>query len=249
MAVFINISAYKFVPLDELAARRAHLGQVAKDLALKGTVLLAPEGINVFFAGSRTAVDAFLTVLRQLPGCADLAPKESSSATQPFGHMRVKIKREIISFGIEGIDPARRPSPKITPAELKEWLDAGRPLTLLDTRNDYEIDAGTFNGAVRPGIRRFRDFPAAVRGLPVTLKDQPIVMFCTGGIRCEKAGPYMQREGFREVYQLDGGILKYLEACGGAHYNGTCYVFDERTTLDADLKPGADRAESQVATE
>jgi UPF0176 protein len=154
----------------------------------------------------------------------------------------VKIKQEIISFGVEGIDPARQPAPRLAPEELRQWLDAGKPVTLLDTRNDYEVDAGTFRGALRTGIRRFRDFPAAVKQLPSEMKDQPVVMFCTGGIRCEKAGPLLLREGFREVYQLDGGILKYFERCGGAHYEGTCYVFDERTTLDAGLNASQEAA-------
>lgn len=237
MAPISNLSAYKFAPLEDLPALRAELLATATELGLKGTVLLSTEGVNMFVAGTAEATTAFVARVRLIPGLEDLTPKESFSANQPFGHMRVKIKREIISFGVEGIDPARRPSPKLSPRQLKQWLDEGRTLTLLDTRNEYEIDAGTFRGAVRPGIKRFRDFPAAVRSLPPALKEQPIVMFCTGGIRCEKAGPFMLNEGYREVYQLDGGILKYLEECGGAHYDGTCYVFDERTTLDAGLRP------------
>jgi UPF0176 protein len=237
MATFANLSAYKFAPLDRLPELKAELLECAVQLGLKGTVLLSPEGINLFVAGTAGATAAFVARVHRIPGLGDLTPKVSFSPTQPFGHMRVKIKREIISFGVEGIDPARRPSPKLSPRQLKQWLDEGRALTLLDTRNEYEIDAGTFRGALRPGIARFRDFPAAVRSLPPALKDQPIVMFCTGGIRCEKAGPFMVNEGYREVYQLDGGILKYLEECGGAHYDGTCYVFDERTTLDAALRP------------
>jgi len=237
MTPFTNLSAYKFAPLDGLPGLRARLLASATELGLKGTVLLSTEGINLFVAGTAAATAAFVARLRAIPGLEDLTPKESFSANQPFGHMRVKLKREIISFGVEGIDPARRPAPKLSPRQLKQWLDEGRPLTLLDTRNEYEIAAGTFRGAVRPGIKRFRDFPAAVRALPASLKDQPIVMFCTGGIRCEKAGPFMLTEGYRDVYQLDGGILKYLEECGGAHYDGTCYVFDERTTLDAALRP------------
>jgi UPF0176 protein len=165
-----------------------------------------------------------------------LTPKVSISADQPFNRMLVRIKKEIIAFGVEGINPAQRTSPKLTAATLKQWLDEGRPLTLLDTRNDYEIKLGTFKNALPIGVDHFRDFPSAVRKLPPALKDQPIVMFCTGGIRCEKAGPFMEMEGFKNIFQLDGGILKYFEECGGAHYDGECFVFDQRVGLDPSLQ-------------
>ena len=137
--------------------------------------------------------------------------------------MLVRIKKEIIAFGVPGIEPAKRTAPKLAPQELKRWLDEGRPVTLLDTRNDYEVKAGTFKNAVTLGIDHFRNFPAAVQQLPAELKQQPIVMFCTGGIRCEKAGPYMEREGFEQVFQLDGGILKYFEECGGDALRGRVF--------------------------
>jgi RluA family pseudouridine synthase len=149
--------------------------------------------------------------------------------------MLVRIKKEIIPFGVPEILPGTRTSPKLAPPELKRWLDEGRPITLLDTRNDYEIKLGTFQNAVTLGIDHFRDFPTAVKQLPAVLKHQTIVMFCTGGIRCEKAGPYMEREGFEQVFQLDGGILKYFEDCGGEHYNGECFVFDQRVGIDPSL--------------
>ncbi|MSU65245.1 MAG: sulfurtransferase [Opitutus sp.] len=179
---------------------------------------------------------ALLAELRTLPGLADLAPKESASAERPFNRMLVKIKKEIIAFGVAGIDPARHPTPKLSAHTLKQWLDEGRPVTLLDTRNDYEVRMGTFRGALRAGIDHFRDFPAAVGRLPAALKTQPIVMFCTGGIRCEKAGPFMKREGFQNVHQLAGGILKYFEECGSAHYEGECFVFDRRVGVDPALQ-------------
>ena len=239
MPTLVNLSAYKFTPLENLPALRARLLREAVALRLKGTVLLSPEGINLFVAGEREQAQAFIAIARSVPGLADLTPKESESPAAPFGHLRVKIKREIISFGVEGIDPARRPTPKLAPTELKRWLDEGRAITLLDTRNIYEVDRGTFRGAVRTGIRRFRDFPAAVQKLGPALKHQTMVMFCTGGIRCEKAGPFLQREGFEHVFQLDGGILKYFEECGGAHFDGDCFVFDERDGVDARLRPKA----------
>lgn len=235
MAAFINLSAYKFTPLADLPKLKQQLLAAAKACRLKGTVLLSAEGINLFVAGSRADVDVFVAELRAVPGLEDLAPKESESAEQPFNRMLVKIKKEIIAFGVEGIDPARQPAAKLPSRTLKQWLDEGRAITLLDTRNDYEVRLGTFRGAVPAGIENFRDFPDAVKRLPAELKDRPIVMFCTGGIRCEKAGPFMVREGFN-VFQLDGGILKYFEECGGAHYDGECFVFDKRVGVDPALK-------------
>lgn len=237
----VNLSAYRFTPFapDELPALRDRLRARAAELGLRGTILLAAEGINLFVAGPRPATDALVADLRALPGLADLAPKESLSAEQPFNRMLVKIKKEIIAFGVEGIDPARAPAPRLDPAELKRWLDEGRPVTLLDTRNDYEVKLGTFKNALVPRIENFRDFPAAVRRLPADLKKQPVVTFCTGGIRCEKAAPLLVREGFEHVYQLEGGILKYFEHCGGAHYEGECFVFDRRVGVDPALRETA----------
>jgi UPF0176 protein len=236
MSAFVNISTYKFTPLENLPPLRERLLAFCEARELKGTILLSPEGINVFVAGTRENVDALLAELRALPGLASLAPKESESAKQPYKRMLVKVKKEIIAFGIEGIDPARKPTQKLAARTLKQWLDEGRPLTLLDTRNDYEVRMGTFEGAIPAGIGHFRDFPKAVEKLPEELKQQPIVMFCTGGIRCEKAGPFMERAGFQNVLQLDGGILKYFEECGGAHYNGECFVFDRRVGVDPTLR-------------
>ena len=231
----INIAAYKFAPLDNLKPLREALLRQCKEWQLKGTILLSTEGINLFVAGGRANIELLLSELRSIPGLSDLPVKISESDHQPFTRMLVRIKKEIIAFGVDGIDPARSPSPKLSPRELKRWLDAGRPITLLDTRNEYEVKLGTFQNAVNIGIDHFRDFPAAVARLPGELKQQPIVMFCTGGIRCEKAGPFMQRDGFEQVYQLDGGILKYFEDVGGAHYNGECFVFDQRVGLDPNL--------------
>lgn len=236
MPAFINLSCYKFTPLADLPVLRERLLELTQAQGLKGTILLSPEGINLFVAGTRAAADTLLTALHAVPGLAGLAPKESLSDEQPFNRMLVKIKKEIIAFGVAGIDPAHRPTGKLTPRTLKQWLDEGRPLTLLDTRNDYEIRMGSFHGAVPAGIENFRDFPAAVARLPAELKTRPIVMFCTGGIRCEKAGPYMERAGFENVLQLDGGILKYFEECGGAHYDGECFVFDKRVGVDPALQ-------------
>ena len=236
MPAVINISVYKFTPLAELVPLRDRLRRLTAEAELRGTILLSTEGINLFVAGSRAAVDTLLVTLRGIARLEDLNPKESSSDEQPFNRMLVKIKKEIIAFGVEGIDPARRPTAKLSARTLKKWLDEGRPVTLLDTRNDYEIRMGTFEKALPAHIDHFREFPAAVRKLPDTLKNQPIVMFCTGGIRCEKAGPFMEKAGFTNVHQLEGGILKYFEECGGAHYQGECFVFDRRVGVDPALQ-------------
>jgi UPF0176 protein len=235
MAAMINIAGYKFVTLHDPKSLRNRLLPLCKQWDLKGTILLSTEGINLFVAGPRESVELLLKELRSQPGLADLEVKASESMEQPFRRMLVRIKKEIIAFGVDGIDPSKKTSPKLPPKTLKQWLDEGRPVTLLDTRNNYEVKLGTFKSALPIGIDHFRDFPAGARKLPHVLKEQPIVMFCTGGIRCEKAGPFMEREGFKKVFQLEGGILKYFEECGGAHYQGECFVFDQRVGVDASL--------------
>jgi UPF0176 protein len=235
MDAITNIAAYKFARLAELKPLRERLLRLCRGWGLKGTILLSTEGINLFVAGSAASIDLLLHELRSIPGLAELTPKISESDHQPFSRMLVRIKKEIIAFGVEGIDPATRTSPKLDARTLKQWLDEGRPLTLLDTRNDYEVKLGTFKGALPIGVNHFRDFPAAVDKLPGTMREQPIVMFCTGGIRCEKAGPFMESRGFRQIFQLDGGILKYFEECGAAHYEGECFVFDQRVGVDPSL--------------
>lgn len=235
----LNIAAYKFVRLHDLGRRRRELREFCGDQGLRGTILLSAEGINMFIAGKDAAVETLVDLLRADPLLADLEVKRSQSARIPFRRMLVKVKRAIISFDGEGVDPIEAPGAKIRPRELKRWLDEGRPVTLLDVRNDYEVELGTFAGAQTMGIDHFRNFPAATamfsEKLRSVLKSAPIVMFCTGGIRCEKAGPLLQQAGFPNVFQLEGGILKYFEECGGEHYQGECFVFDGRVSLDSDL--------------
>jgi RluA family pseudouridine synthase len=231
-----NLAAYRFVELSGLKELREELLGLCKDAGLKGTILLSLEGINLFVAGAEEGIDRLMGRLRQIPGLEDFVGKVSVSDDQPFRRMLVRIKKEIISFGIEGVEPGKRTSPKLSAKELKQWLDEGRKITLLDTRNDYEVKLGTFEGAIVPDIHTFREFPMAVRELPEEMKDETIVMFCTGGIRCEKAGPFMEMEGFKHIYQLDGGILKYFEECGGDHYQGECFVFDQRVGVDPALQ-------------
>lgn len=231
-----NVAAYKFTELTDLAGRRRRLRRECQQLDLRGTILLADEGVNLFVAGPEAAIRQLIVTLEADPEIGPLCVKMSETGYQPFNRMLVKVKKEIIAFGVEGISPARHTSAKIAPRELKQWLDEGRELTLLDTRNDYEIGLGTFEGATTLGIDHFRDFPQAVEQLPQDLQGRPLVMFCTGGIRCEKAGPLMERLGFEHVFQLDGGILNYFEQVGGQHYRGDCFVFDQRVAVDAALR-------------
>ena len=235
----LNIAAYKFARLTKLVERRDHWRELSRDLGLRGTILLSEEGINLFVAGESVSVRQLLVEIQADAEIGALDVKESLSDYQPFNRMLVKVKKEIIAFGVPGIDPIGFPAAKISAREFKSWLDAGKPCHLLDVRNDYEVRLGTFEKAMPIGVDHFRHFPKAVEQLPEALKAEPIVMFCTGGIRCEKAGPFMQQAGFREVYQLDGGILKYFEICGQDHFNGECFVFDKRVALDGSLQETA----------
>lgn len=236
-APYVNIAAYKFVTLDQLPQRREQLKQLCRRLKLRGTILLSPEGINLFLAGTPQGMDEFLTTLRSDPCFSDLEVKLSYSDHQPFHRMLVKLKREIIAFGQEGIEPAKYTSKRVTAKELKEWLNNGKEVVLLDTRNIYEVQLGTFRNAVDFGISHFKEFPDKAREFAQANRDKTIVSFCTGGIRCEKAAPFLEQVGFQDVYQLDGGILKYFEECGAAHYDGSCFVFDQRVALDPELQP------------
>lgn len=232
----LNIAAYKFVALNNLTELREQLLSNACELSLRGSILLAPEGINLFIAGEPSNANSFLARLTADKRFTDLQCKRSFSREQPFNRMLVKIKKEIIAFRQPDIDPANAPAPRISPQQLKAWLDDGRKVLLLDTRNDYEVKLGTFAGARDFGLKHFHDFPQAVASNAEQFSDETVVTFCTGGIRCEKAAPLLIKNGFREVYQLDGGILAYFEQCGGAHFEGECFVFDRRVGLNSDLE-------------
>lgn len=236
MAAVSNISCYCFAELTGLKELREELISFCKERALKGTILLSTEGINFFIAGGERQIWELVERLRKIPGLEAIQPKWSPSDEQPFSRMLVRIKKEIIAFGVEGIAPAKYTSPRLPARELKKWLDEGRPVVLYDTRNDYEVRLGTFKNAIPAGVDHFRQFPDAVARLPEELKEAPIVTFCTGGIRCEKAAPFMESVGFRNVYQLEGGILKYFEEVGGDHYEGECFVFDRRVGVDPGLR-------------
>ena len=248
----LNISCYKFVALPDAPALRETLLARALAAELKGTILLAEEGINFFLAGPAVQVHGFVDALRADERFADLAPKESWSSDVPFRKMLVKVKREIIRMDHPAIQPSAGRAPAVTPATLHRWLaqghdDAGRPVVTLDTRNAFEVDEGTFSNAIDWRIDKFTEFPPALRAHKAELADKTVVSFCTGGIRCEKAAILMREEGLAHVYQLEGGILKYFEETDGAHYHGGCFVFDERRTLAADLAVGTLRAKAEDA--
>lgn len=238
----INISCYKFIALDELAQLKHEFTLRCHALGLKGTILLAPEGINFFLAGERHSIEAFLDYLRHDPRFADLQPKESVSSVSPFKRLRVRLKKEIITMKLPLLRPEAARAPSVDAATLKCWLDrgyddAGRAVVMLDTRNDYEVAEGSFKGAIDYNIARFSDFPARLAEHRAALTGKTVVSYCTGGIRCEKAALHMQNLGLSHVYQLEGGILKYFEQVGDAHFLGHCFVFDTRGTLDACLQP------------
>ncbi|MEY3779380.1 MAG: hypothetical protein RL103_1588 [Pseudomonadota bacterium] len=237
----LNISTYKFVPLPDATALRPVLLERCLARALKGTILLAEEGINMFLAGPAEAVRGFVAELHTDPRFSDITPKESWSQTVPFKKMLVKVKGEIIRMNHPTIRPAEGRAPAVTPATAKRWLDQGfddngRPVVILDTRNDYEVDEGTFKGAIDWRLKKFTEFPDAVMSHKEELQDKTIISFCTGGIRCEKAAIFMQQNGLPHTYQLEGGILKYFEETDGSHYQGGCFVFDERRAVDVALE-------------
>jgi UPF0176 protein len=241
VASVLNISAYLFTHLDDPASLQAVLRDRANAAGLKGTILLAEEGINLFLAGDAAAVRGFADELRADDRFAALTTKESWSDDQPFGRMIVKVKREIIRMDHPTIRPEAARAPAVAPETLRRWLDEGadddgREVVLLDTRNAFEVDYGAFAGALDWRIERFTQFPGAAAAAADDLRGKTVVSYCTGGIRCEKAAIYLREVGV-DAYQLDGGILGYFEQVGGAHWNGECFVFDEREALTPGLAP------------
>ncbi|MGF7136853.1 UPF0176 protein [Paraburkholderia sp. EB58] len=244
----VNLAAYQFATLKATAEWRPLVTERCNALGLRGTILLAPEGINLFVAGTPEAARGFIDYIRNDPlfegKFASLQFKESVSEKQPFRRMLVKLKREIITMKKPAIRPELGRAPSVDAPTLKAWLDRGhddegRPVVMLDTRNAFEVDVGTFDDALDYRITKFSEFPAVIEQNRADLEGKTVVSFCTGGIRCEKAAIHMKEVGIENVYQLEGGILKYFEEVGGAHYHGECFVFDYRTALDPELKPTA----------
>ena len=242
MPDILNIAAYRFVRIADVDAVAAWITDLCRAQNLLGTVLVSPEGINVFLAGGEAGIGAFLAELQADPRFAGLEVKYSRSAFVPFGRLRVKRKAEIITYRDPSLRPDQGRATSVAPETLARWLaqghdDKGRELVLLDTRNAEEVEYGTFRGALHFGITRFTDLPQAIADRCGELVDKTVVSFCTGGIRCEKSVLRMQAEGYAHCYQLEGGILGYFEKVGGAHYDGRCFVFDDRIALDPQLQP------------
>ena len=242
MKSILNISAYKFFALSDAAQWRESIRSQAQACRLKGTVLLADEGINLFVAGMAADVAVFLAWLTAHEPLRDLAIKQSWSDAVPFGKLLVKVKPEIIRMNHPTIRPQARRAPAVDAKTLARWLDtgvddAGREVVTLDTRNAFEVDHGRFEGAQDWRIEKFSEFPRALAAHRAELEGKTVVSYCTGGIRCEKAALLMAEAGIDNVLQLDGGILKYFEETGGKHFVGDCFVFDERGTLNDTLAP------------
>lgn len=233
---------YHFTRFTDPAALRGPLARLACGLGVKGSLLLAPEGINGTIAGSHTAIEAVLAHIRALPGCADLEWKESFSETMPFGRMKVRLKREIVTMGQPDVDPRARVGHYVEAADWNALISAP-DVAVIDTRNDYEVAIGTFEGAIDPGTRSFSEFPAWWQANKARFHNKRIAMFCTGGIRCEKSTNYLLGQGVEEVFHLKGGILKYLEEMPASDslWRGGCFVFDQRVSVGHGLVPGDHR--------
>ena len=243
----LNIAAYRFIPIDDPQALAGRLRELAGEGGLRGTVLVADEGLNLFLAGAAEAVRGFLATLRADARFLGLEAKESWSRGQPFARLKVKVKREIIAFRRQHASPLGGRAPVVAPETLARWIgrghdDAGRRLVLLDTRNREEVAHGSFAGALTLPIDNFTDLPEALAPHREALRDATVVSFCTGGIRCEKAALWLRHDGMDNVLQLEGGILDYFARVGGEGYAGRCFVFDDRVALDPRLAPLVDAA-------
>lgn len=230
--MYTNLAGYKFVKLTDPSSLRSLFLTQWKNLEIKGTILLSEEGININIAGLKEHTTSFKNDLLAFDPFADITFHETYSHFIPFKRFKIKLKKEIITLRQPKVDTTAKRAPHISPECFKQWLDEKRDITVLDTRNDYEVRFGTFRGAVNLHLDDFQQFPSTLQNIDHT---KPIVMFCTGGIRCEKAALYMLEQGFSDVYQLDGGILGYFAKVGAEHYDGECFIFDERIALDAQL--------------
>ena len=231
----VNIAGYKFEPLVNPVDLVSLYQQKCDELKLKGTMLISKNGINFSLAGTQQATDTIVAFLEEDNRFLNIPLKVTYSETQPFRRMKVRLKKEIISLGRKDINPRELTGERISPQDLKNLLDNKEDVLVLDTRNEYETRVGKFENAIDLNLDTFRDFPKAIESLPEEYKDKQIVMYCTGGIRCEKASAVMMKAGFADVKQLDGGVLDYFKETGGAYWEGDCFVFDERVALDTDL--------------
>ena len=232
---FLNVAGYKFEPLENLDSVIPEFQNKCDELGLKGSVYLSPNGINFSIAGTEADIDTYIKFMEEDARFKDIPLKKTFSETQPFRRMKVRLKKEIISLGRDDINPSELTGNYISPKELFEMYEKKEDVIVLDTRNEYETRVGIFENAIDLQLDTFRDFPSAIETLPVEYKDKQIVMYCTGGIRCEKASAVMIKAGFSDVKQLKGGVLDYFKETGGAYWNGDCFVFDERVALDKEL--------------
>ena len=240
MSQVVVVALYKFVTLENYQDLRQPLHETLTHHGVKGTLLLACEGINGTIAGSRQGMDAVLDWLRSDPRLSDLDYKESVCDEMPFYRTKVKLKKEIVTLGIDGVSPNEKVGTYVEPQDWNALISDPEVL-LVDTRNDYEVSIGTFEGAIDPETKTFREFPEFVKTNFDPTRHKKVAMFCTGGIRCEKASSYMLQQGFDEVFHLKGGILKYFEEVPAeqSKWNGECFVFDNRVTVRHDLAPGS----------
>lgn len=232
---FLNVAGYKFEPLENLDSLIPEFQNKCDELGLKGSVYFSPNGINFSIAGTEIDIETYIKFMEEDSRLRDIPLKKTFSKTQPFRRMKVRLKKEIISLGRDDINPRELTGDYISPKELFEMYEKKEDIIVLDTRNEYETRVGLFENAIDLQLDTFRDFPSAIETLPEEYKDKQIVMYCTGGIRCEKASAVMLKAGFSDVKQLEGGVLDYFKETGGAYWNGDCFVFDERVALDKEL--------------
>ena len=233
--LFLNIAGYKFEQLDSLDTLIPEFQNKCDELELKGSVYLSPRGINFSISGTEANIENYIEFMENDSRFLNIPLKRTYSETQPFRRMKVRLKKEIISLGRDDINPRELTGEYVTPQELLNMYENNDDVVVLDTRNEYETRVGLFENAVDLQLDTFRDFPKAIEQLPEEYKDKQIVMYCTGGIRCEKASAVMLKAGFTDVKQLEGGVLDYFKETGGKYWNGDCFVFDERVALDKDL--------------
>ena len=233
--LFLNIAGYKFEQLDSLDTLIPEFQDKCDELELKGSVYLSPRGINFSISGTEENIEKYIEFMENDSRFLNIPLKRTFSETQPFRRMKVRLKKEIISLGRDDIDPRELTGEYVSPQELLSMYENNEDVVVLDTRNEYETRVGLFKNAVDLQLDTFRDFPKAIEQLPEEYKEKQIVMYCTGGIRCEKASAVMLKAGFTDVKQLEGGVLDYFKETGGKYWNGDCFVFDERVALDTDL--------------
>lgn len=234
--IVTHIAGYRFVPVEDTQATLLEIEGFSHGLGILGTVFLASEGINISIAGNLLAVLTFRQRLAQDPRFCGIKFHETYCQQVPYSKLNFKTKKELVPLGVETVRAGESEQQYLSPAKLKQWLDEGRDFNLIDMRNTFEYEIGSFATAQHLNLKKFKTLKQRQEEVSQLDKEKPMVTFCTGGIRCEKAAPYMQSQGFKNVYQLDGGIIEYLRQTGGSHWQGNCFVFDERITIDSQLR-------------